>query len=218
MKPPFPHKQSRPRQQAAKSGWEPVADWYGDHLKSEGSLLKTVVYPNALRLLAPKEGGYYLDIAAGEGSFTRLIARTPKSTVVGFDAAPSLIEHAKSQAPKKGTEYSVLDARDFASHFPAQSFDGASCLLAIQNIDDVPAVFRDAARILKPGGSFVIVMNHPFFRIPRQSAWDYDESKKLMARRIDRYLTPLDIPIFTRPGAAAGPSTTSYLRSLSQAL
>jgi len=43
------------------------------------------------------------------------------------------------------------------------------------------------------------VLTHPAFRIPRQSGWGRDEDRKLLFRRVDRYLTPLKIPIDMRP-------------------
>jgi hypothetical protein len=45
----------------------------------------------------------------------------------------------------------------------------------------------------------VTVLTHPAFRIPRQSGWGRDEDRKLLFRRVDRYLSPLKIPIDMRP-------------------
>jgi hypothetical protein len=41
----------------------------------------------------------------------------------------------------------------------------------------------------------VILMTHPAFRVPRQSGWGIDENRKLQYRRVDRYLTPLPVPM-----------------------
>jgi len=38
-------------------------------------------------------------------------------------------------------------------------------------------------------------MTHPSFRVPRQSGWGWDAARKLRYRRIDRYLTPLTVPL-----------------------
>ena len=38
-------------------------------------------------------------------------------------------------------------------------------------------------------------MTHPCFRVPRQSGWAYDSDRDLRFRRVDRYLTPLAVPI-----------------------
>lgn len=197
-------------------GWENVSDWYGGHLKDEGSLLRSIVYPAAISLLNPQEGGQYLDIACGEGSFTRMLASIPRTQIVGFDASSSLIQHAQRQAPKKGVQYLVADAQRFVKVLPSHGFDGATCLMAIQNIRDMRAVFRDTAKTLKPGSAFVIVTLHPCFRIPRQSSWGFEDARKLMYRRIDRYKSPMDIPILSHPGSRHSEKTWTYHRPLEQ--
>lgn len=58
------------------------------------------------------------------------------------------------------------------------------------------------------------VMNHPCFRIPRQSGWGFDDKRKLQYRRVDRYMTPLKIPIQMHPGALPGVHTWTFHRSL----
>lgn len=173
-----------------------------------------VVFPGTLRLLNPNDGGRYLDIACGEGTFTRLIAKRVRAEIVGMDAAPSLIQKArKTQNPN--LKFFVGDAANFAKDFPAASFDGASCILAIQNIDALAPVFRDAAKVLKVGGSLVLVMNHPSFRQPRQSGWGWDEMRKLQYRRVDRYLSEYEMPIIAHPGSTMSEKTYSYHRPLS---
>lgn len=203
----------KPPSRMPRTSWEGVARWYGKHVDKEDTVQDAVVLPGAERLLSPAPGKRYLDIACGEGAFTRLIARKPGVKVAGFDASPSLIERAKKRAPQ-GADYAVADARTFAANYPAVSFDGASCLLAIQNIDEIGPVFADAAKVLKPGAKFVIVMNHPSFRQLRQSGWGWDENRKLQYRRVDKYLGAYDVPVQAHPGSAPDVVTHSFHRPL----
>lgn len=195
-----------------KTSWEGVARWYGKHIDKEDTVQDAVVLPGAERLLSPAPGKRYLDIACGEGAFTRLVAKKQGVKVAGFDASPTLIERAKRLFPHG--DYAVADARKFAAKYPAASFDGASCLLAIQNIDEIGPVFADAAKVLKPGAPFVIVMNHPSFRQLRQSGWGWDENRKLQYRRVDKYLGAYDVPVQAHPGAAPDVVTHSFHRPL----
>jgi SAM-dependent methyltransferase len=201
------------KMQAPKTSWEQVADWYGGHLAENDSLLNTVVYPGVLKLLAPNKNKHYLDIACGEGAFSRLLVKSG-ARAKGFDASPSLVERAKRLAPTN-TKYKIGDATGFASLFENEKFDGAVCILAIQNIDPIVPVFRDAASVLAPGAPFVIVMNHPCFRIPRQSAWGWEDARQIQYRREDMYMSPLKIPILAHPGADRSIKTVSYHRPLS---
>ena len=115
----------------------------------------------------------------------------------------------------RGATFRVADARRFADLFPNIAFDGATCILALQNIDDLTAALHEASHLLKPGAPFVIVLNHPIFRIPRQSGWGWDEQRSLQYRRIDSYLTPNEIPIVANPGQGARSAVTySYHRPL----
>jgi len=197
---------------AAPTSWEEVSDWYGEHHEKGGTLLADVVYPAALKLLAPASTGKYLDIACGEGAFSRLLVKKA-AHVSGFDAAPSLIAKAKKLAPPK-TAYAIGDARTFSKLYPAASFDGATCLLAIQNIDAFGEVFSETAKILKPGAPLVVVMNHPAFRIPGQSSWGFEGNAK-MYRRVDKYLSTIEIPIQAHPGSDPSVKTLSYHRPIS---
>lgn len=209
-----PHRTSNfSKPQAAKTGWEPVSDWYGGHMNEADSLLNSVVYPAALKLLAPEKSKHYLDIACGEGAFSRLLAKTG-AKVSGFDAAPSLVERAERLAPT-GTDYKIADATAFYNQYPPASFDGAVCLLAIQNIDHPEATFKNASGLLKAGAPLVVVMNHPAFRIPRQSSWGWEAERQIQYRRIDMYLSPLKIPILAHPGADRSIKTVSHHHPIS---
>ncbi|MCC6563855.1 class I SAM-dependent methyltransferase [Candidatus Uhrbacteria bacterium] len=198
-----------------KKGWEPVADWYVGYMGKEGGAFqRDIVFPGAERLLRLKKGGTYLDIACGQGAFAKRLAKDGSRTIHGFDISPSLITEAKKDAPKNA-HFRVADATGFATHYPPSSFDGAACNLAIQNIDPMEPVFADAARVLKPGAAFVLTMNHPAFRQPRQSGWGWDEERKLQYRRVDKYMEPYEMPILAHPGSAPSVKTYSYHRPLS---
>jgi len=208
-------KQTAKSTKPPKTSWEKVAGWYQDYMGAQGGgYQRDVIFPGALRLLEPRADGRYLDLACGQGAFAKLLAKTCHVKVVGVDASPSLIKPAQKNAPPS-CEFLKADARAFAALFDRHSFDGAACLLSIQNIDDLGSVLRDACCVLRDQAPFVIVLNHPCFRQPRQSGWGWDEKRKLQYRRVDRYLTPYEMPIEMHPGAAPQLKTYSYHRPIS---
>jgi hypothetical protein len=90
------------------------------------------------------------------------------------------------------------------------TFTHAAIILALQNIKEPQKAIANAAKHLTANGSLVIVLNHPAFRIPRQSSWGIDEQNKLQYRRINRYMSPLEIPITMHPGDTDSGVTWSY--------
>ncbi|HYV34043.1 MAG TPA: SAM-dependent methyltransferase, partial [Candidatus Limnocylindria bacterium] len=61
----------------------------------------------------------------------------------------------------------------------------------LQNIKNLGAAVSEMSRVLKNGGRAVLVLNHPAFRIPTASGWDYDEKANVQYRRIDGYMSEI---------------------------
>lgn len=181
--------------------WNDVADWYDQLVGESGSEFhRHVVLPGVLRMLAANPGERIIDVACGQGVLCRLLAQKGILTT-GVDASSQLIKLARQRAEsmKLPGDYLVADARDL-SRLAAGSFDGAACVLAIQNIHPIRPVFDSATRILKEAGRFVVVMMHPCFRGPKETSWGWEEATKTQYRRVDRYLLPRKSPIVTNPG------------------
>lgn len=149
-----------------------------------------------------------LDLGCGEGVFSRVIPQVKRYT--GIDIAKGLIEEAKEKNTKKECDFIVGDASGMIS-LDQQAYDYAVCILAIQNIENTVGLIRNVTHALKPGGSFFIVMNHPYFRIPKSTSWEIDEQREIQFRRVDKYLTPHAIPIDMTPGRNSDKKiTTSF--------
>ncbi|MCX6718978.1 MAG: methyltransferase domain-containing protein, partial [Candidatus Taylorbacteria bacterium] len=65
---------------------------------------------------------------------------------------------------------------DSLSFLENGSVDSVVIVLAIQNIENLSGTFSECARILKKGGRLFMVINHPAFRIPKRSSWQWEES------------------------------------------
>lgn len=203
---------SRSASPALSTDWGEVAQWYDALVGEAGSEYhRHVVLPGVMRLLDAQSGHNVIDIACGQGVLCRLL-RQRGAQAMGVDAAAELIDAARGRGPAS-IRYQVADARDLTG-VPADAFDAAACVLAIQNIHPIGGVFMSVSRILKPMGRLVLVMMHPCFRSPKETAWGWDEADKVQYRRVDRYLIPRKSPIVTHPGKAAGQYTWSFHRPI----
>lgn len=209
-----PRAAASPRRGSASStSWENVAEWYGTHLSAPGTYQSEVVWPGALKLLGVGAGKVFLDVACGEGSFAQLISKQGGG-VVGIDASPTLVRQAQMKHVRNA-EFFVSDASRGTKDIASMTFDGAAIVLALQNIENMEGVFTTVSKLLKKNAPFVIVLNHPAFRVPRQSSWGFEDSRKMMYRRIDSYLEEKSIPMQMHPGDAPDVRTTSFHRPLS---
>lgn len=210
-----------------KTSWDNVADWYDDMLEQNpDSFQKNVLMPNLIRIVDPKKGMTILDLACGQGYFSRAFHQNG-AKVIGYDISKELIDLALEQEKKRvsvqGRTSDMEDRIQFhvtpADSLPFlqnDTIDVVTIILALQNIENIQGVFAESSRVLKKSGRLVIVINHPAFRIPRRSGWGWD-GEKIMYRRLDAYMSDDQIKIDMTPGekiAAKKKFTISFHRPL----
>jgi ubiquinone/menaquinone biosynthesis C-methylase UbiE len=193
------------------TSWGNVAAWYAEHVASDDSYHRNVVLPNLTRLMALSKGKQVLDVACGSGFFAHEFHKTG-AIVSGVDISKELIALAQEHADPS-ISFVAAPAHSFP-HIKDGSIDVVTIILAIQNIAEVKETFAECSRVLAPGGKMYIVMNHPVFRIPKATSWEWDEKNKKQYRRIDQYLTEMKIPIAMHPGSDPSEETVSFHRPL----
>ena len=198
------------------TSWGGVADWYDKHLEKSGDTYHDkVVHPNLLRILGDIKGKQVLDLACGQGIFSRLLA-DKGANVIGVDLGKELIELAE----KKNKEYKFKvhyfhSASDDLYMVKDGTKDIVVCVLALQNIEKLQATFAEVSRVLKKGGRFFAVLNHPAFRNPKHTHWGYDDREKKQYRRVEEYLSESKIKIDMTPGSKSDKKfTVSFHRPL----
>jgi ubiquinone/menaquinone biosynthesis C-methylase UbiE len=180
-----------------------------------GTYQKEVILPNILRLLGDVKDKVVLDLACGPGFFVREYLKNG-ARVIGIDISPELIDFGKKEMIKEkmpNVEWFVSGAEKI-DMIPANSVDAITIILALQNIERMADVFKECARVLKSDGKLHLVINHPTFRIPKQSEWGWDESKQGQYRRVDKYLTESKEKIDMHPGEEEREYTYSFHRPL----
>ncbi len=199
-----------------ETSWETSSSWYDKIVGAKGHYYhQQVIIPGVLKLLKAAKGPapHLLDLACGQGILARHLPKDMK--YLGVDASSTLIQSAKKQHPQSHHQFLIRDLSSFVE-LPAKDFSHAACILAAQNLSDPLPLFQTAHAHLRKNASFIIVLNHPCFRIPRQSGWGVDDQKKLQYRRIDRYMSELKIPIQTQPSKQqASENTWSFHHPLS---
>jgi SAM-dependent methyltransferase len=158
------------------------------------------VLPNVLRLVEPKAGDVILDVPCGQGYFARAFAEKG-AEVIAVDIGAELVARA-SREQIKGVRFFVSPS-DKLPMLPDATANKAVIILGIQNIKNVEGTLAEVARTLRPDGELHIVMNHPAFRVPKQSAWGWDPETHRQFRRIDTYLSESEEKIDMQPGKTA---------------
>jgi ubiquinone/menaquinone biosynthesis C-methylase UbiE len=223
---PFPPRKGGPpgSRPAAKNseqslGWDPVAAWYDKLVGESGSdYHRHVILPAALRLLAPQAGEAVIDVCCGQGVLAPPLLAAGIARFTGVDASPRLIDAAKSRHRNEPRVSWIQSDACKPGAWTDGSYDAASCLMAVHDVEDIGGLFANIRRSLKVGGRAVAILMHPCFRIPRKSHWGWDADQKIQFRRLDSYGTPIAIPITTHPGKGTGEETLFHHRSLADLL
>lgn len=193
------------------TSWGRVAEWYREHLAGDDTYHAQVIAPHLNRVVAPNPKMHLLDIGCGEGYFSRLFV-AGGATVSGADISPELIAQARTQ--DSGGTYYVAPGENlsFASD---KTYDVVTAVLTLQNMERIEPVCIEVARVLQDQGRFVVVLNHPAYRIPKRSGWGWDAETETQYRRVDAYLSAHKEKIDMTPGSSSGKEYTySFHRSL----
>lgn len=109
-----------------------------------------------VRLLAPHPEMRVLDEATGAG-FTAAAVAPLVRAVVALDLAPEMLARTRELAAARSLANIVPVLADAeALPFADGSFDAVTCRIAPHHFLDVRRALREVARVLRPGGRFVV--------------------------------------------------------------
>ncbi|MCL4379740.1 class I SAM-dependent methyltransferase [Candidatus Marsarchaeota archaeon] len=129
-----------------------------DALKSSSVSIvhKYLLIPNLLRVLPDVNGKRVIDLGCGTGIISSLLAKKG-AEVTGIDISKNMTEIAKTKV--KNARFLVEDIEDM--NLPSEYFDIGVCVLAMDYIRDIGRSLREINRVLKKGGTIILVIRNP---------------------------------------------------------
>ena len=108
--------------------------------------------------LAPEAGDRLLDIGSGIGGPARWMAAHFGCHVTGIDLTQAFCDAAEilTRACGMSDQVQIVHGSAIDLPFPDQSFDRAYSQNVLMNIADKPRFYREAFRVLRPGGLFAV--------------------------------------------------------------
>ena len=137
------------------AAYDGIADWYEQDFLGGQAGSDPLGIQRALRDLLGTGRGTCLEIGCGTGVHARQV-RELGWTPVGVDVSTGMLRYATGRLPIAQGDVQRLPVRDGA--VPA-----VISVMVHTDMPGYPAILREVARVLRPGGVFVHVGVHPCF-------------------------------------------------------
>jgi len=103
-------------------------------------------------------GGTVCDIGAGSGLFSLAAAERTKDAVYAVDTDADILNVLAGRAKERGlSNLHTLPVDGYLYPIPADCADWALLVTTLHEIGDIPALFAELRRILKPGGRAALI-------------------------------------------------------------
>jgi len=147
--------------------WERHAAWWRREFTAGADDEYTQQILPLVRGALPSQG-LVLDVGCGDGQVGSYAVSDGRA-VLGVDAVRSQLVAART---RDGSRF----AQGTVTSLPVASaaVDAVVCSLVLEHVADLDAALAEAARVLRPGGVLVVVMNHPLLQSPG-SCWIDDQ-------------------------------------------
>jgi ubiquinone/menaquinone biosynthesis C-methylase UbiE len=134
-----------------------------------------IVFAGNREWVCSKAEGDVLEIAAGTARNLKYYPEGVRLT--GVELSPEMAELGRQRADERGREIDLRigDAQEL--DFPDESFDTVVCTYGLCTIPDHRAAVREAKRVLRPGGRFLLA--------------EHVRSPNIVVRTLQRLINPL---------------------------
>lgn len=111
-----------------------------------------------VRMIRPKAGLHYLDVAGGTGDIAFRIRRAagPNTNITICDINPEMLRVGRDRALNKGwvNDFEWVTGNAESLPVPDNSVDVYTIAFGLRNVTRIDNALADAYRVLKPGGRF----------------------------------------------------------------
>jgi ubiquinone/menaquinone biosynthesis C-methylase UbiE len=138
-----------------------------------------------LEVVGDVDGREVIDLGCGEGRFSRMLAARGARTL-GIDLQPVFVDYATNRAGPSET-YAIGDLQSLDA-VADDRFDLAVAYLTLVDVPDQAAAIREAFRVLRPGGRYVVCNLSPMATAPKDvGPWCRDAAGEKRHYVLDDY-------------------------------
>lgn len=165
---------------------------YFDKYSDESSYKETIAsereFDTLLKLMGEDiTGKRVLDLGCGSGRFGIKLAINTNAEVIGADISKTSVNIANTRAKNLGVKNFLAIESNFLNPSDLENFDFIFCINMLHHTDQQIKIASNIYKLLKPGGSWIILENNP--------------------------INPLFIPFFIVIGQLKSHLTVQYLKS-----
>ncbi|HEY7399682.1 MAG TPA: class I SAM-dependent methyltransferase [Actinomycetota bacterium] len=178
-----------------RESWDALASYWDDQMEAGNTWQRNLIQPAVERLLELRPAEHVLEIACGNGEFSRRMVSLG-ARVLATDFSEGMLERARARGSE--VEYRRIDATDEQALLELAeegAFDAAVCNMAIMDMREIEPMATAVASLVRPGGRFVVSTTHPAFnkgdvvRVVEQSE-DETGIVRRYAVKMSSYITP----------------------------
>ena len=141
----------------AVDNWDEIAGWWRGEAHTDRVYAEDIA-PMIERLL-PSDPGTVIELGCGEGQWLRWLSQHG-AQAYGCDRSMRLLNDAAASAAVVCADLPDL------SWVKGAAVDTALSVFVLDLVEDGASFFSETARVVREGGSLVVVINHPGFTSP----------------------------------------------------
>ena len=186
------------------SKWNSVAEKYNALVGDTGDIYhRTYINPVILELLGSVKGEKILDLACGQGYFSRILAKRG-AKVTGIDKSEKLLKIAKARVNEKSTDIEFYHSDSAKLNgLKNASFDIVVANMSFHNIKNIKGTIKECSRVLKTNGRIIFSIPHPWHNIAerkkRKGGWYLKVTGYKSLSSEKHFIKGLDTDMYHRP-------------------